>query len=41
MVGPFTIPNTSTVSPFVMALAGIEFIPFWYSVEDASSTVTF
>jgi hypothetical protein len=36
-----TVPSTRTLSPFVMALAEVELVPFWYVVEDASSTVTF
>jgi len=36
-----TVPSTRTLSPFVMALAEVELVPFWYTVEDASSTVTF
>jgi len=36
-----TVPSTRTLSPFVMALAEVELVPFWYIVEDASSTVTF
>jgi hypothetical protein len=40
IVVPLVVPSTSTRLPFVMALAEIEFVPFWYFVEDASSTVT-
>jgi hypothetical protein len=36
-----TVPSTRTLSPLVMALAEVELVPFWYVVEDASSTVTF
>ena len=36
-----TVPSTRTLSPFVMALAEVEIVPFWYVVEDASSTITF
>jgi hypothetical protein len=41
MVDPLTIPSTNTLSPFVMALAGIESVPFRYSVEGFSSMVTY
>src|ERR1700731_1034285 len=41
MVTPLVVPSTSTGSPIVMALAEVELVPFWYLVEDASSTVTF
>jgi hypothetical protein len=41
MVVPLTVPSTRTLSPFVMALAGAELVPFRYVVEDAVSTVTF
>jgi hypothetical protein len=41
MVVPLTVPSTRTHSPVVMALAEVELVPFWYVVEDASSTVTF
>jgi hypothetical protein len=36
-----TVPSTRTDSPVVMALAEAGLVPFWYAVEDASSTVTF
>ena len=36
-----TVPSTRTLSPVVMALAEVELVPFWYVVEEASSTVTF
>jgi hypothetical protein len=41
MVVPLVVPSTRTGSPGVMALAEVELVPFWYVVEDASSTVTF
>jgi hypothetical protein len=41
MVVPLVVPSTRTGSPVVMALAEVELVPFWYVVEDASSTVTF
>ncbi|MFL5698635.1 MAG: hypothetical protein ACJ797_16235 [Ktedonobacteraceae bacterium] len=41
MVVPLVVPSTRTHSPVVMALAEVELVPFWYVVEDASSTVTF
>src|SRR5450755_3749979 len=41
MVVPLVVPSTRTLSPFVMALAEVELVPFWYVVEDASLTVTF
>jgi hypothetical protein len=41
MVVLLTVPSTRTGSPVVMALAEVEFVPFWYVVDDASSTVTF
>src|SRR5690348_5176664 len=41
MVVPLVVPSTRTLSPVVMALAEVELVPFWYVVEDASSTVTF
>ena len=41
MVTPLVVPSTSTGSPVVMALADVELVPFWYVVEEASSTVTF
>ena len=41
MVVPLVVPSTRTLSPVVMALAEVELVPFWYIVEDASSTVTF
>jgi hypothetical protein len=41
MVVPLVVPITRTVSPFVMALAELELVAFWYVVEDASLTVTF
>jgi hypothetical protein len=41
MVVPFVVPSTTTLSPFVMALAELELAPFWYVVEDALLTVTF
>jgi hypothetical protein len=41
MVVPLVVPSTSTSSPVVTALDDAELVPFWYFVEDASSTVTF
>jgi hypothetical protein len=41
MVIPLVVPSARTLSPVVMAFAEVEFVPFWYVVEDASSTVTF
>jgi hypothetical protein len=41
MVVPLTVPSMRTLSPFVMALAEAELVPFRYVVEDAVSTVTF
>jgi hypothetical protein len=35
------VPSTRTRASVVMALAEVELVPFWYVVEDASSTVTF
>ena len=40
IVVPLVIPSTSTLLPFVTALAEIVFDPFAYFVEDALSTVT-
>jgi hypothetical protein len=41
IVVPLIVPSTRTSSPIAMALADVELAPFWYVVEDASSTVTF
>src|SRR5205807_9584506 len=41
MVSPLVVPSTRTRSPVVMALAEVFLVPFWYIVEDASSTVAF
>ncbi|MGA7087180.1 MAG: hypothetical protein WA695_06390 [Candidatus Dormiibacterota bacterium] len=41
IVVPLVVPSTRTGSPFVIAAAEVEFVPFRYVVEDASSTVTF
>jgi hypothetical protein len=41
MVVPFVVPSTRTPSPFVMAFAELEPVPFWYVVEDALLMVTF
>jgi hypothetical protein len=41
IVVPLVVPSTRTLSPFVIALAELELVPFWYVVEDASFTVTF
>jgi hypothetical protein len=40
MVTPLVVPSTRTGSPVVIALTEVELVPFWYVVEDASSTVT-
>jgi hypothetical protein len=41
IVVPLVVPSTRTFSPFAMALAEVELVPFWYVVEDALLTVTF
>jgi hypothetical protein len=41
MVVLLTVPSTRTGSPVVMTLAEAGLVPFWYVVDDASSTVTF
>ncbi|WP_265737804.1 hypothetical protein [Actinacidiphila oryziradicis] len=41
MIALLVHPSTRTGSPLAMALAEAELVPFWYVVEDASSTVTF
>jgi hypothetical protein len=41
MVVPLVVPSTRTLSPFVIALAELDLVPFWYVVEDASLMVTF
>jgi hypothetical protein len=41
MVVPLVVPSTRTGLHVVMALAEAGLVPFWYVVEDASSTVTF
>jgi hypothetical protein len=41
IVVPLVVPSTRTVSPFLIALAEIELVPWWYFVEDAFLTVTF
>jgi hypothetical protein len=41
IVVPRVVPSTRTSSPVPMALAEVELVPFWYVVEDTSSTVTF
>lgn len=41
MVIELVVPSTRTASPVVMVLAEAGLVPFWYVVEDASSTVTF
>jgi hypothetical protein len=41
IVVPLTVPRTSTLSPFLTALAEIELVPLRYVVEDALLTVTF
>jgi hypothetical protein len=40
MVVPLVVPRTRTLTPFLMALAEIELVPFRYLVDDASSTLT-
>jgi hypothetical protein len=40
MVVPLVVPSTRTGLPVVRALAEAGLVPFWYVVEDASSTVT-
>jgi hypothetical protein len=41
MVTPLVVPSTRTGTPLVIAPTEVEFVPFWYVVEDASFTVTF
>jgi hypothetical protein len=41
MVVPLVVPSTRTLWPFVIALAEVELVPFWYVVADVSLTVTF
>jgi len=41
IVVPLVVPSTRTLSPFVIALAEVKLVPFWYVVEDALLTVTF
>jgi hypothetical protein len=41
MVAPLVVPSTTTLWPFLTALAEIELVPFRYVVEDAFLTVTF
>ena len=41
MADPLVHPSTSTGSFFVMALAEVELVPFWYVVKAPSVTVTF
>jgi hypothetical protein len=40
MVVPLVVPSTRTATPLVIALTEVEFVPFWYVVEDDSTTVT-
>jgi hypothetical protein len=40
MVVPVAVPSTSTLSPFVTALAEVGLVPFSYFVEGVSLTVT-
>jgi hypothetical protein len=40
MVVPSTVPSTSTLSPFLTALADVEPVPLRYVVDDALLTVT-
>jgi hypothetical protein len=41
MVVPLVVPSTRTLSPVMIAFGELGFVPFWYVVDDASSTVTF
>src|SRR4051812_13425987 len=41
MVVPLTVPSTTTLSPFLTALAEVGLVPFRYMVDDTSSMVTF
>jgi hypothetical protein len=41
IVVPSVVPRTRTGAPVVTAVGEVELVPFWYVVEDASSTVTF
>jgi hypothetical protein len=41
MVVPSVVPSTTTLWPFLMALAEIELVPVRYVVEEAVVTVTF
>jgi hypothetical protein len=41
MVVPLVVPSTRTGSPAVMAPAEVGVVPFWYVVEETSSTLTF
>ena len=41
MIVEVMVPRTRTLSPFLMALAVVEVVPFLYFVEDSSSMVTF
>jgi hypothetical protein len=41
MVVPLVVPSTRTLAAVVTALAEVGLVPFWYVVEDASSTLTF
>jgi hypothetical protein len=40
MVVPLVIPSTSTLSPFLMAVAAITLVPLRYVVVDVLPTVT-
>jgi hypothetical protein len=39
MVVELTVPSTRMCSPLVTALFEVELVPFWYFVEESSSTV--
>jgi hypothetical protein len=41
IVVPSVVPSTSTLTPFLTALAEVELVPFRYVVEEALSTDTF
>jgi hypothetical protein len=41
MVVALVVPSTSTLTPFLTALAELDPVPLWYFVEDAFLTVTF
>jgi hypothetical protein len=41
MVVQLVVPSTRTLSPVMIAFGEVGYVPFWYVVDDASSTVTF